>query len=803
MIIAFRSRCALLSAAFSGALTLAAGTSAGAADAATGASADILSSITDPEALEAGGRASCVEPWQDAPVLLAAASLPAAGTAPEPPTNPIASFKSKEAAGLTGNIDFNAQHAEWDADQTHARLSGDVDVRLGDRDMQADRVDYDRDTGAISASGHIHFSDPTVQLQGTTGNYSDAGSQFNNAQFQFLQHAGRGSAEQISMTPNNVVTLRRVTYTSCPPPRADWDIRARELKLDSNADRGVARGAVVDFKGVPILYLPWIAFPLSDARQSGFLFPTFGSTSNSGAMLAEPWYWNIAPNQDATFTPTIYSSRGLDLGVEYRQLSASNRGVINVDFLPHDQQTGTERNLVRVVDRYDLPDNTRVDTNFENVSDTAYFEDFGQGTQATSTSFLEHSLEVSHRDDIWNLQGQFLGFQTLTPSILTHEEYPYIELPRLSAAAQWSPDSARMVQLGLDSELVNFDRVVGVTGWRLDAKPQIGLDLSAPGFFFRPNVAWEFTQYALQNRQYGYTVTNAQGTVQTVPYAANPSRSLPIIDVDTGLQFERLSGSHGSTDVTLEPRVMYVYIPYVNQNGLPVFDTSIPDPNLIELFRPNRYVGIDRIGDTNALTAGLTTELFDSGNGKRYLSATVGQELYFSQPRVLLPDEIGNSRNTSSLIGELTISAYKDWNLQLDVASNQAVTRIEQAEVTLQYLASGQKVVNIGYTYQNGQLQQVDDSIAWPISSHWDGYARVVYSLLGNDSIQDFVGFQYRGNCWSIRTVAQRSLSTHTRQYDTGVSVQLELTGLSNVGSQVNTFLEQSIRGYSASTSKQ
>ncbi len=208
----------------------------------------------------------------------------------------------------------------------------------------------------------MRYDDPTVRLQGASGHYGDEGAQFRDAQFQMLKLPGRGTASDISMSDNNVVTLTRVTYTSCPPPHADWDLRARELRLDTDAGRGVGRGARVDFEGVPILYLPYISFPLSTARQSGFLFPEPGSSSRDGLILGVPWYWNIAPNQDATFTPTEYTTRGLAMGIEYRFLSSATNGQLDTDYLPYDTSYHAERNYLHLVDRLELPANTRVQT---------------------------------------------------------------------------------------------------------------------------------------------------------------------------------------------------------------------------------------------------------------------------------------------------------------------------------------------------------------------------------------------------------------------------------------------------------
>jgi LPS-assembly protein len=756
-------------------------------------------------------QAPCIEPWQSAPVLLAAAAAPVIA--------PGSGHGTTSGAITTSSDQLNSS-----ADGV-TELTGNVDVHMGDREIQADRLTYDRNTNNITASGAVRYRDPVVLLQGDSGHYNDQGAAVSHGQFELAQQPGHGSADQISMTPAKVITLRKVTYSSCPSPHNDWQIRARDLVLDTAAGRGVGHNATVDVEGIPVLYLPWISFPLSSARQSGVLFPNFGSSGLSGAFLGVPWYWNIAPNQDATFTPTIYSTRGIDLGAEYRLLTEQTRGSIDANLMPHDSQTGTDRSFLRLIDRYQLGWNTRIDTNIENVSDGEYFEDFTQGTESTSTPFLPRSIAINHRDDIWNLRAEVIGYQTLDYTNVPVDERPYIQLPRLSADGLWSPHGWSQLQTGFDTELVNFTRagcnpcyltggctglanvcnlpgsepqaLANVSGWRLDSMPRVGLDFTGPGYFLRPGVAWELTQYELRDDGGG---------------ESSPERSLPILSVDSGLQFERLSGAGDERSITLEPRAMYVYIPYRNQNDLPVFDSAIPDPNLIELFRPNRFVGIDRIGDENGLTLGLTSQLFDTASGTRYVSATIGQAVFFQPARVTLPEQVPQSVNTSSLIAELILSAWHNWNLQLDIASNPAVSAIQQDEVTLQYHANNQQVANLSYRYRSGELAQIDSSVAWPVANHWDLYARAVYSFFDDPtatpavhpgSIEDFAGFQYRGACWNLRAVWQRSVSTRTGVQSSGVSFQLELTGLSSVGSQVTSFLEQSIRGYSSSPNRQ
>jgi LPS-assembly protein len=374
-----------------------------------------------------GAEALCIEPWQTiAPIWLAAAAAP---------TDLLQSLKGQHGE-LPGEVTYSALRANG-ADGK-LELTGQVDVHMGQREIQAEHATYNSDSNSIDVSGSVRYRDPIVLVAGDAGHYGEEGGLFSHARLDFLQRPGHATADQIALSAGNIVTLRAVTYTSCPQPRADWQIRARELRLDVDASRGVGRGAIVDFESVPILYLPWISFPLSNARESGLLFPNFGSSSRSGAFLGEPWYWNIAPNQDATFTPTYYSTRGLDLGGEYRLLSESNRGTIDADIMPHDTQTDSDRSYVRLIDRYQLGWNTRIDVNFENVSDDEYFEDFTQGTQSTSTPFLMRSLAAMHRDDIWDLRAELVGYQTIDDTLPVADR-PYIQLPRLTAAALWSP----------------------------------------------------------------------------------------------------------------------------------------------------------------------------------------------------------------------------------------------------------------------------------------------------------------------------------------------------------------------------
>jgi LPS-assembly protein len=326
------------------------------------------------------------------------------------------------------------------------------------------------------------------------------------------------------------------------------------------------------------------------------------------------------------------------------------------------------------------------------------------------------------------------------------------------------------------------------------------MPLRGAGVFIEPAASWRYTAYRLDDGL-------DPATDDTL------TRSAPILSVDGGMVFERLFGSKQQRLSTIEPRFMYLYVPYRNQDDLPVFDTGLADLNLVQLFRTNRYVGADRLGDANQLAIGFTSRLLDADSGEQFISATVGQAYYFDRPRVTLPGEDLEDPETSDIIAELDLRAYGDWNISGGIQWDPGETRSERGHMQVQYRPAHDRVMNVGYRFRRNSLEQVDGSLAWPVGKQWSVYARMVYSLEDesvNDlppgstrpreekgAIDQFAGFEYRSCCWRLRMVARRYVSDRTGDLDTSVLLQLELNGLSNVGVGADAFLERSIRGYS------
>jgi LPS-assembly protein len=734
----------------------------------------------------------------------------------------------------------------------NAVLNGRVTVRQDARSVAADSVTYDYDNDKLTVKGKVDFLDPKLRVRSDSGSYeTDGGANFNEAFFQLMDRNGRGFAKDVDLHPDGKLDLNNVRYTSCPVGNEDWSLSASKINLDTKLQEGVAHHVTMRFKDVPIFYTPYISFPLGDERKSGVLFPSFGHSGSNGFDVEVPYYFNLAPNYDLTVTPGLLTARGVQLAEDFRYLTAHSHGQFDATFLPNDKQQHDDRSYVRYTDITDIRHGLRFDADIASVSDSNYFQSFAVGTEQTSVTFLERRADLLYYDDAWRIRAQLQNFQTIDTTVIDADR-PYSRVPRVQASALYPIENSNF-EFGFDSEAVNFLRGVGPTGVRLNLAPEIRWSKRAPGYFFEPAVGYDFTQYDLQDAGPGRPST--------------PSRALPYARVDTGLVFEREAGAQGQRTQTLEPRLVYSFVPYRNQDELPIFDSGLPDLNLTELFRTNRYVGSDRIGDANQVALAVTTRLFDTVSGTQYLSATVGQIRYFSIPRVGLPQDAlslqgirdqngqplgaiplvnplavpgaltapggqsyvafpgqyfpgqypyGLSRTSrvlatgqdpafpaSDIVAEVALTGYKHLGVNLDYQWNPYTSQTEKSEISVQYRPDPSRVVNIGYRFQEGILKQWDGSFAWPIAAHWNTVGRWVYSLQDRQTIEQVAGFEYKSCCYKVQLVQRRYLSirpgttTSGGTLDTSIALQLELTGLSSVGKREDSFLEQSIRGYS------
>ena len=698
-----------------------------------------------------------------------------------PPVEPLPEPAPATVEGPADDIEISSDSAELGRDGD-ARLTGNVEVRQGDKRIRADDVSFDAATGAMRAEGSVAYEDPLIRVRGESGSFDGAGdARLGGAEFELPSRPARGAAKEISITREGKVALDKVEYTTCPLGNDDWMISARDIDLDIADRNGSGRNVRLDFKGIPILYTPWISFPIGAERKSGFLFPDFGVSDRSGVEFAAPYYFNLAPNYDLTLTPRVLSDRGYELDGEFRYLGEQTRGGVEAVYLPDDELRNRDRSYFHWSHLGDFGRHWRALVDAANASDTNYFEDFGQGSEGTSVIYVERNAELHYYGAHWDLFGQLQNHQIIDQSI-PEEVRPYSRVPRLVARGRYEKGPLGL-SYALDGEAAYFPRDEGVTGGRVDVEPAISWPITGAGYYVVPRGAYRYTQYEL-----GSVAVGANNT---------PSRSVPIGSLDAGMIFERPAGRRQQRLLTFEPRVLYLYVPFRDQTELPVFDTALPDLNIVQLFRRNRYVGADRLSDSNQLAAGASARLIDSDTGRQYLSATLGQAWYFEAPRVILPDEPAVVRDYSNLVGELDLTAYQDWNVSLGLEWNPDVTRSEKGELSVQYRPAPDSVVNVGYRFRRDLIEQVDASLAWPVATRWNVYAGGVYSLREDTLNEDFAGVEYGSCCWKLRLVYRRYVSSRTGERDSSIALQLELSGLSSVGVPADAFLEGAIRGYS------
>jgi len=705
--------------------------------------------------------------WPDVPVEPATTASPGSAAVAEDPGEQPIQIKSSGQSEVTREGDV--------------KLSGGVTILQGEREVSADAATYDASERRFEVEGNVEYRSPDLRLKGGAGSWNAIGTgQFTGAEFELPQRPARGSAESLEMNNAGELKLSEVRFTTCPAGNTDWELRASSIEIDQKSQQGKGRNVRVDLKGVPILYTPVISFPVGDARKSGFLFPSFGNSDKSGFEVGVPYYFNLAPNYDLTLTPFLLSRRGFGLGVDYRYLTERSQGKIGTDYLPGDDLSNSDRRLSTITHQTDFTDRLRLDADLADASDSRYFEDFGLGPDGTSITFLDRQMHLAWLGDGWRLDGRVQDYQVIDLTVAELDR-PYSRLPQVAFTGLWPLPAG--FEASFDAETVWFERETGVTGLRGDAMPRIAWGLRGAGYHLEPSAAWRVTGYELSD---------------TAPAADDsPHRSAPILSLDSGLVFERESGERDQFVHTLEPRLRYTWIPFRDQDDLPVFDTALPDLNLVQLFRANRYVGADRLGDANELAAGLTTRLVRAESGQQYLAATIGQRFYFESPRVVLPGEVAETRSASNLVGEVELTAWRSWTARAAVEWDAEQSNTLRGEASVQYHPSPDTVATFGYRSREGLLEQWDAGFAWRVSPSWQLYARQVYSTLEDKSIDRFAGFEYSGCCWRLRLLGRNYVSNRTGESDNSILLQVELTGLSSVGTRSDTFLERGIRGYS------
>lgn len=702
-------------------------------------------------------------------------------------------------------------------------LDGHAELRRGATSIRADRIEYFQPEDQVKSLGNVRinnagnrFEGPELQIK-----LDSFEGFFTQPAYRFLENGGNGQATRVDFLDEKHFTAQGASYTTCQRDNEAswepaWTLRADRFEFDLDEEVGVASGAVIRFKNVPILAFPSVSFPLTDKRKSGLLPPSFTVSSANGVEMRQPYYFNIAPNRDATFSPAIMTKRGIDLAGEFRYLEPAYRGEVRGDFLPGDRLRSRDRwsyslQHAGVIDS-GVPalGALGLNLNLNRVSDNDYWRDFPVAIGSTTQRLLTQDASLSWSRGYFSSSLRTLTWQTLQDPAAPIVP-PYDRLPQFTAA--YTRVDAPLLGLGsgfdwsLAGDVTRFSSDPSLTlqsnGDRAFALLQVSHPWLAPAGYITPKLQLNATSY-----QFDTPLANG---------ATSASRVLPTFSLDSGLQFERNADFFGrGFTQTLEPRIFYVRTPYRDQSALPNYDSAANSFNFSTVFTENAFVGNDRISDANQLTLGLTSRLLDPATGAEAVRLGVAQRLRFEDQRVTLPGVVPVSDRISDLLVGTSINWVPQWTFDSTVQYNPKTRRSEQGSIGARYNPGNYRVVSAAFRRQQDSIsdtKQIDVSWQWPINDLWGdkgrdlgagqgqgggryySVGRLNYSMLDNKLINTVVGVEYDGCCWIGRVVLQRQQNS-TNSANTQILFQLELVGFSRIGVSPLETLKSSIPRY-------
>jgi len=706
-----------------------------------------------------------------------------------------------------------------------ATIEGDAELRRGDTVIHADHMDYDVPEDRAKASGNVRINRAGNLYDGTLLDLRvDAfNGFFSDARYRFLATQAHGEATRVDFIDHDRSVVHNGTYTTCQRDneaswQPDWIIRAKTIHLDQAEDVGHAEGSVLEFKGVPILPVGSISFPLSDRRKSGLLPPTIGLNSVSGVEYAQPYYWNIAPNRDATITPVLMSRRGVALGSEFRYLEPRYSGELTADIMPRDELRKRDRWAYGVKHRaaLDTPaGDVALGVDVRRVSDDDYWRDFtprlfSHGSGGAIQSQYVQRLLPGQASLNWARGEHALSLNTLKwqtlQDVTSPITPPYDRLPQL----HWRYQPLQLAggfdaSVEADATAFHADRryYAQPNGKRSYAMAQISRPFLAPAGFITPRLQLHATQY-----QFDDPLANGQTTA---------SRTLPTFSLDSGLVFERDARFFGGDYLqTLEPRAFYTYTPYRDQSLLPVYDTAPNDFNFASVYTENAFGGNDRIADNNLFTLGVTTRLLNPDSGAEAARFGIAQRLRFSDQRVTMPGALPVSERVSDVLLGAGINWTPHWGFDSTVQYNPKTRNSQRTTVALRYSPGSFRTLSAAYRMQKVTnlialpSEQIDVGWQWPLNAlggeggdkgraggRWFSVGRLNYSLQDRKLVDTIVGVEYESCCWIGRVVLER-LQSSLISANTRLLFQIEFRGFSrlSLGSNPLASLQRYVPGY-------
>ncbi|MEY3171085.1 MAG: LPS-assembly protein LptD [Pseudomonadota bacterium] len=691
------------------------------------------------------------------------------------------------------------------------KARGNAILKKGNKTIKAELIEYDEISEKLITQGNTSIELENISLTGSTLNYklTDYTGQMDDVSFNLKSQKKeqtvikrgyeitkhnynyRGDAKTIFFDGENKKRLQSSRITTCEANSDDWYIKSKNIEIDTKKDQVKASNAFVEFKGVPIFYMPSTSFSLNKNRQSGFLSSTLGTTTRSGFDLRIPYYFNISPNMDATLSARYLGKRGPMAEGQFRYLTENYSGVNELQYMNHDEASGQDnRYFLKLTHQHQFGRGWSGSYDLQKVSDNNYFSDLASMIQVTSVVNLPQRANLNYSGDIWKLNVLTEKYQTLTNA----SNSPYQRLPQVNLSGKKDYDN---FTLDFKSQWTLFERddkfastftdAQKISGSRLSMTPAITIPLTSSYGYIKPKVSTNLRSYNLN-----HSPDNNKDIIT------------PIFSIDSGVYLDRninfLSQNYTNT---LEPRLFYVYIPYKDQSVLPNFDTGLADLNMQTLFYENQYNGLDRINDANQLTASVTSKILDK-NGKERLSAIIAQRYYFEDRRIFGNDLLEAKKANSDIFMGASAKLPNSLNLDAMFQFNPSSNNLLRSTLGARYNPEPGKMLNVSYRLidnildSNQNLEVFNAAGQWPLGNRFYSIGRYNYDLKSSQTIEVLAGLEYDGGCWVARSIFDRISLPTTPEANYAFFVQLELNGIGSIGSdanRLNTFLYRNVPG--------
>ena len=688
---------------------------------------------------------------------------------------------------------------------------GNVDVKQGNRHLQSAEVEVQQQGSGDNmqryafARGGFDYRDNQINLLGDDAkiHLNTKDTDVRNAHYQLVDRQGRGSAESVELRDDYRV-MKNATFTSCLQDDHSWSIYADEMRQHVKEEYAEMWHARFKVQGVPVFYTPYLQLPIGDRRRSGLLIPTLGHGSRDGSFYAQPVYWNIAPNLDATLTPKYMSHRGWQLNSEFRYLTTLGEGQVAGEYLGDDRlkdydSENRKRHLFYWKHNAAFARDWRLDLNYTKVSDKRYFNDFDSAYGSSTDGYADQTGRIAYYQPNYNIAMFVKQFQIFDEVVIG----PYRALPQIDFNYYQNGLFGNKVDFKLFSQAVRFDNDSAQmpTAWRFHGEPSVNTTLS--NRYGSMNL--EAKLYATQYQQKKGRSDKAEDVESSV------NRILPQLKIDLQSVLASNQTFISGYTQTLEPRAQYLFRPYKDQSNIGSklnsqylgfgYDSSLLQQDYFSLFNSRRYSGLDRIASANQVTLGGTSRFFDENKEERF-NIAVGQTYYLEPSRI---DENRDNRTEGSSSSWAIEANWKINDLMRWRGGYQYDPQLGQvslANTGIEYNPTKNNVVQLNYRYAskeyinqnltaeanryNQDIKQLGVQVGWELSDHWAIAGRYYQDLALKKPVEQYLGVQYNTCCWSVGVGARRYVTSRQNQknddifYDHGVGVTFELRGFSH-----------------------